>query len=82
MKRKILTILLAVILYSCTDDKSARKVLSSQGYTDIVLTGYECFECSEDDFYSTGFIAKSITGEQVEGVVCGGLFKSQTIRLK
>lgn len=75
-------IMFAVILFltACTDSGNAYRVLREQGFKNIQITGYEFFACSEDDFYSTGFIAEK-DGNFVKGVVCSGfLFKSSTIR--
>jgi len=82
MKKSILIILSAIILTGClTDNKEARRILESEGYTDIRFTGYNCFACSKDDLYATGFIAKTMAGKEVKGTVCGGFLKGHTIRL-
>lgn len=81
MKNAIM-ILAAILTLACTDEGHARKVLKAQGYTEIQTTGYEVFSCSEDDTVRTGFVAKSASGQRVEGVVCCGLvFKSCTVRV-
>ncbi|QXN67455.1 hypothetical protein [Stenotrophomonas phage BUCT608] len=59
----------------------AEEVLEANGYTDIELTGYAMFSCSDDDTFKTGFRAKSPAGQQVKGAVCSGWFKGATIRL-
>lgn len=70
-----------VLLAGCTDESSARDSLDAQGFTDIVITGWEPFSCGEDDDTSTGFTAINSNGEPVEGVVCCGfVFKGCTIR--
>lgn len=92
-KRTIMSylIVLAVIglvymtgLVSCTDTSGAMRTLQSQGYTDIVITGYRYFGCGDESVH-TGFSAKGPTGVPISGVVCSGatnLFgKSHTIRL-
>jgi len=63
----------------CTDNESARDILSDEGYTDIEIVGYEVWGCSEDDYYHTGFRARR--GDRVvEGVVCCGIMKDCTVR--
>lgn len=65
----------------CTDQKEAERVLKMNGYTDIEYTGYSWFDCSETDFYATGFKAVGPTGVPAKGTVCSGLFiKGTTIR--
>lgn len=86
MKRMILVLILVLLISSgCTDVDRTRRVLEEQGYTDIEITGYRYFSCSEDDSCSTGFVAKSQAGKRVSGVVCSGYFgpfsKAATIRL-
>jgi len=78
-----LALIISLSITSCmTDDYNAKRVLETQGYTNIELTGYDYFGCSDDDFYSTGFKAKSINGNNVEGVFCSSvLSKGGTIRL-
>lgn len=81
MKKLLLIAVLSVALSACTDVFGASRVLESQGMTEIELTGYAWFSCSEDDFYKTKFRAVSVTGEKVSGAVCSGLFfKGATVR--
>lgn len=80
MKKLLLTLTL-LVLTGCTNADKATSVLHKQGYTDIEITGYDFFACSEDDLYATGFEAKSVTGEFISGTVCSGMFKGNTIRL-
>lgn len=84
MKKLILVVcFISTFLTGCVDQETALRVLSSNGYTDIQITGYSPFSCSEDDFNSTGFIAKSPNGQQVRGTVCTGIiFKNATIRFE
>lgn len=81
--KKVIVLLLAVMLVGCTDSSTAKRVLQSQGFTDVRITGYKAFACSGDDTTSTGFTATSPNGTRVRGAVCGGLlFKNSTIRLQ
>ncbi len=73
-------IALALLCLSCTDDDRTIQTLNNAGFTDIETTGYEFFDCSEDDTFKTGFKAKNINGMPVSGTVCCGMMKNCTIR--
>jgi hypothetical protein len=74
-------LILVVLLAGCTRADHAKETLEAQGYTDVQITGYRFFKCSEDDVTHTGFNAKSPAGHKVSGTVCGGwLLKGSTIR--
>lgn len=78
-KAVLLMILLAV---ACTDPEKSTKLLQTHGYTQIEITGYRGYLCSEDDHIATGFRALApTTGVPVSGAVCAGaFFKGATIR--
>lgn len=77
----LIILFIIVMLNTCTDEKEAQRILTANGYTEIEYTGHSWFGCSKDDTYATGFKAKTATGQQIEGVVCSGLFfKNSTIR--
>lgn len=79
--RKYIALLAVVLLSACTkDDSDIREILAADGYTKIQTTGYEPFKCDEKDTFSNGFIAEK-NGMYVEGVVCSGLVKGNTIRV-
>lgn len=80
--KKIALIAIAVLALSgCSDAKTARHALDAEGYTDIEITGWSPFSCSDDDTFSTGFVATNSKGKRVRGTVCSGiLFKNATIR--
>lgn len=79
--KKIAIVLTTLFMFGCTDPSGAKEALKAQGFSDINITGYKMFMCSENDVYSTGFVAKNINGQRVEGSVCSGLFfKGSTIR--
>ena len=66
---------------ACSNSNDAVRVLQENGYKNIQTTGYKFFACGRDDFYSTGFVAPSVNGTEVNGTVCSGLlFKGSTIR--
>ena len=82
MKKSIMAAFFAVMMLGgCTNESATIKTLRSAGFTDIKTTGYEFFECGEDDTYHTGFTAKNPQGQQVTGTVCCGFWaKGCTIR--
>ena len=59
---------------------TAIRVLQSDGYTNIELTGYKWFTCGHDDTFSNGFKAVK-NGQTITGCVCSGWLKSNTIRI-
>jgi hypothetical protein len=82
MKKLLLALVTLFVLTACVDEGKATEILSSHGYTEIQITGYNMFSCSEDDTFKTGFTAKTITGQITSGTVCCGLFmKGCTVRL-
>ena len=84
MKRAALYVALFIVSFGtvgCTREDSAERTLRQNGFTEIELTGYSVFSCSEDDTFRTGFRAKAVNGEIIEGTVCEGLLKGKTIRL-
>jgi hypothetical protein len=82
MKNSFLLIVAAlVLLVGCTDESSTVRTLEAAGYSNVQTTGYEFFECGEDDTFHTGFIATNPKGKRVSGTVCcGWLAKGCTIR--
>lgn len=80
MKIWIFVVLFCLCCVGCTNPEGAEKVLKDQGYTNIVITGYRCFSCGEEDSFATGFTATSPNGTQVSGTVCEGFLKGKTIR--
>jgi len=77
--KKVFT-LIALVAAACSNEPSSRRALTAYGFTDIQLTGYQLFGCSEDDIYHTGFVARNPQGNIVEGVVCCGALKNCTVR--
>ena len=64
-----------------TDSENTKRILKSQGYKNIKITGYRFYSCSDDDLYHTGFEAKSPRGDIITGTVCRGFwFKNSTIK--
>ncbi len=78
--RKLLIVAALLTLTACTDGSKATKVLTDMGYTDITITGYSPFSCSEDDTFKTGFTARSPSGNRVSGTVCSAFLKGATVR--
>lgn len=81
MKSIMIILALAICLTSCTNNDKAIELLQQEGYTDIEMTGYDMFGCSDKDMYSSGFKATNAQGNRIVGVVCGGYMKGYTIRL-
>lgn len=84
MKRLALLALACIIgasLTACTvSEGDARSTLAAQGFTDIQLGGNSWFACDDKDTFTRSFKARSVTGQRVEGAVCAGWFKGNTIR--
>lgn len=83
MKKILMAVALLFMVIGCTNNTDATRILEENGYTGIEMTGYNFFACGKDDFYHTGFSAKSPIGKTVRGTVCSGiLFKNSTIRFE
>lgn len=79
--KNIVLLCMMLGLAACTDSRNAKRVLESNGYTQINLTGHRWFMCGDSDTYSTGFKAITTSGAHVSGAVCSGfLLKGSTIR--
>lgn len=78
----LIVTIVGVTIVGCTNKNTAYKALLDAGYSNIVLTGYDAWACGEDDDFADGFSATGPSGRQVRGVVCSGLTKGATIRLK
>jgi len=61
-------------------ETEAIELLTFEGYSDIELTGYQFFACSEDDLYRIGFAATK-NFRRIDGVVCSDPVKGTTIRV-
>lgn len=83
MKKLLVGTILATLLMGCSNSNDAKRALNGLGFTDVRITGHSWFSCSDDDFYSTGFIAVNPQGQEVVGAVCSGFFfKNSTVRFK
>jgi len=81
--KKFILLCICLFIVSCTNSENVSKFLDNEGYTEIQMTGYNWLSCSKDDWYHTGFKARNIKGNLVEGTVCEGLlFKGKTIRFE
>lgn len=76
----VVFLLYFIIFVGCTDVDGAKRVLRQHGYTEIEITGWRPLMAGEDTF-STGFSAKSPSGEYITGAVTRRFFKGSTIRL-
>lgn len=79
--RYTMAFLMVALLAGCTAPERAKKVLEDQGYTNVETTGYAWFDCGQDDAFATEFKALSPVGRPVEGAVCSGWFKGNTVRI-
>jgi hypothetical protein len=59
----------------------ATRVLESQGYSEIEITGWRPFMAGKEDTFSTGFRAKSPSGQIITGAVTSGWLKGSMIRI-
>lgn len=77
--------LVALILWLPTQVNGARlkaeRQLLEAGYSQVDVSGWNIFACSEDDVFRIGFKALGPTGKPVSGTVCSGFLKGATIRL-
>lgn len=82
---KIITaVLLATVACAVSgcgvDPAKANRALTSMGMTDVKLTGWAWYGCSDSDDFGSNFEAKDAHGQVVTGVVCGGWLKGYTVR--
>lgn len=80
MKQLIAIIVLCILLTSCNGNATSTTILEEQGYTNVKITGFNPFACSEDDMYRLNFTAISPNKTPVKGVVCSAPLKGYTIR--
>lgn len=76
----LIAIALCVCLTACNGNVSSTEILEKQGYTNVEITGYNLFACSEDDMYRLNFTAVNSNQKKVKGVVCSSPLKGYTIR--
>lgn len=77
---RTLLFLLFIGIVGCTSESSTISTLQKAGFTQIQPGGYAIFGCSKDDIFQTKFTAINSQGQEVEGVVCCGVFKNCTVR--
>lgn len=76
----IILIVTLLVVTGCTQSESkVKRILESDGITEIQLKGYKFMACSESDSFSDEFTGIK-NGRKVRGVVCGGWSKGSTIR--
>jgi hypothetical protein len=74
-------LVVALAVYPFTDEETAIRILSEQGYSEIKMDGFQYFVCSADDMFHTRFVAKHpVTSKTIAGTVCSDIFKGATIR--
>lgn len=75
------SLLFLLFLMACSQDEAKVKdILTAEGYTNVSVGGYSAFACSEKDLYANSFVAEK-NGQIIEGTVCAGSFKNNTIRI-
>lgn len=86
---KKLLLMLVLLLQGCeVSQDDAERVLGAEGLHRVTLNGPAPFSCSDDDNFSSHFVAyRTVLDEggnpdevRVEGVVCCGWLKSCTVR--
>lgn len=71
----------ALTLSACgVNPEQGRRVLESQGYTNVVIGGWTMFGCANSDDFKSSFTATGSNGQKVEGVLCSGWLKGITVR--
>jgi hypothetical protein len=78
----VFVVIIMNILGGCTAPDKSYRLLEQRGYTNIEITGYKFFACGQDDLTHTGFKAKNMAGNTIEGTLCCGILKSCTIRFE
>lgn len=81
MKQSLIPVFILAALVGCTREDATLRVLEQSGYSQVEITGWRPFMADKNDTFSTGFRAKSPTGQTVTGAVTSGWFKGNTIRL-
>lgn len=90
MKKNLLFTLFTLALFSCNrpstqDFEKGKKILLTQGFTEVECTGAidECCNLkSPFSGHSTGFKAKNNRGEVIEGCFCSDNNEGLTIKFK
>lgn len=81
MKRVAIPVITGAFLTSCgVNPEEARRALEAQGMSNVRITGYAFFGCSDNDDFKSKFEAIGANGKTVTGVVCSGLLKGVTVR--
>lgn len=79
---RVAVVALACCFCAACDEDGAKRALSDEGFTAIVMQGPGFIGCGRDDSVVNKFEATSVTGARVNGVVCSGLWwKGYTVRL-
>ena len=57
MKKVVISVIVgvAVLMSGCTKPEQSKRLLEANGLTDVKITGYNFFGCSEHDSFHTGF---------------------------
>lgn len=81
--KKLFVVVSMMLLAGCShSDSVAQRLLTQEGISEVRLNGHPLFSgCADDETYATAFTGKK-NGLPVRGVICGGVFKANTIRYK
>lgn len=79
--KKLIAFAFLSLLASCgVNEAKGKRILESQGLSNVLIGGYAFWGCGQDDDFASTFTAKDSKGNDVSGVVCGGVFKGYTVR--
>lgn len=79
--KKLIAIACLSLLAGCgVNEVKAKRILESQGLSDVIIGGYTILGCGKEDTYRSSFTAKDAHGQNISGVVCGGMLKGYTVR--
>lgn len=77
----IVGIIAVAVLVPTKNDVKAARVLESQGYTAVEITGLGFFGCDRWHAHKAAFSATTSSGARVSGVVCRDLFSRSVVRV-
>jgi len=79
--KKLILVCSLIALAACTKPEATERLLAREGYTDVKITGYSFFACSDSETFHTGFVARLPNGNMVSGTVCSGWLIGNNIRI-
>lgn len=83
MRKLMLAVVLAASLSACAPKKEDIIYdIEAFGFSDVVIGKWTTWSCGRDDSWGYYFTATNPAGRQIKGVVCGGLNKGSTVRIR